>query len=152
MDWQRWRFLHVGISAQGGSSLSERTMAHCRNAFDCDPLYEFDMSRGDFGFLGALKEKSDSNVIEFLNKIRVLFLISPPGGGDKLIRLLEGALARCADMAYRSVYGNCVDDASGKGCQITNTISKVARCNSDDIMAVRDELNRVCGFDVLPGR
>lgn len=150
VDRQSWRFLHVGVSEKGCGSLTKRTMAHCRNAFGCDPLHDYDMGNSGFGFLGGeLREKTDEKVEAFLRDVRILFLIAPCDC-KRLIRPLKGALARCADDAYKSLYGNCADDASGKGCQITNTISKVARCDRDDMMAVRDELNRV--FEVLPGR
>jgi hypothetical protein len=135
-----WRFLHVGISARGRSTLALRTKHHCRHAFLTDPLPEYCEQSSDFG---AIKRQPDGykapldDIIEFLRKIRVLYLLCPENEQSRrLIRPLEGALARGASHAY------------GGDHQITNTISKVAQCDKSISALTCKELNRV--LPILP--
>lgn len=125
-----FRFLHVGISVKGLSSLPKRTMAHCRNQFRIDPLHAYD-EMCEFGRLrkgGSVGAASD--VSDFLKKIRVLYLIPDVDVSGDVIRSMEGLIAYAA--------------AGSLGLdQITNTLSKVRPPSLDRLPVVRDEINKI---------
>ena len=134
------RFLHVGISAKGQSTLATRTKHHCRFAFHTDPLHEYDKDQGEFGLLkkrrGPYKRPDSTAVVSFLTDIRILYLCPDKADDTSLIRPLEGALAHGARLAY-----------GGDG-QITNTLSKVTGHDDSICTLACQELNRV--LPILP--
>lgn len=131
-----WRFVHVGISTKGASSLAKRTMTHIRNQFTVDRVHELKAAPNDQG-LGSLGEPINDEgrfdaAERFLKSLRVLYLV-PEGSGpvDPVrIRKMEGIIARAASYLFnrRGLIRGVVDSE----CEITNTLSKVARYDFQD--------------------
>lgn len=123
-----FRFVHVGISAKGSSSLAKRTEVHIRNQFTVDRVHELTATPGDqgFGCLGEAISDPDRRrdvANRFLASLRVLYLIPVGATADdaRRIRNLEGVIARAASRMFSR------KDASGFELEITNTLSRVAR-------------------------
>ena len=116
-DDQRFRFIHVGLSKGGKSTLASRTHTHCQNAFSKDPTYQLNVQDGKFGRLERVRQCNEKGVNQdfakcFLDQIRVLLMIPPSGEHQDAIARMEGLIAHAAALAL------------GKD-QITNTMDRV---------------------------
>ncbi len=116
-DDQRFRFIHVGLSKGGKSTLASRTHTHCQNAFSKDPTYQLNVQDGKFGRLERVRQCNEKGVNQdfakcFLDQIRVLLMIPPSGEHQDAIARMEGLIAHAAALAL------------GKD-QITNTMGRV---------------------------
>lgn len=131
-----WRFVHVGISARGTSSLAKRTMAHVRNQFTVDRVHELKAVPNDQG-LGSLGEPVNEDgrldaAGRFLKSLRVLYLVPEESGSVDPVRIrkMEGIIARAASHLFnrRGFIRGVVDSE----CEITNTLGRVARYDFQD--------------------
>lgn len=122
----RYRFVHVGLSKRGASTLASRTRAHCRNAFTTDPVYQLDVQDGRFGSLkevaecGTMPCNKEEYVKRFLAQIHVLLII-PQSCKSEDVASMEGLIADAEGLIAHAA--GC---ALGKD-QITNTLTKVRR-------------------------
>ena len=116
-DDQRFRFIHVGLSKGGKSTLASRTHTHCQNAFSKDPTYQLNVQDGKFGRLERVRQCNEKGVNQdfakcFLDQIRVLLMIPPSGEHQDAIARMEGLIAHAAALALGTD-------------QITNTMGRV---------------------------
>ncbi len=146
-----YRFIHVGISATGGSTLGDRTKAHCRNQFkvkDPDRVHRLQAGCGEFGSLGEDKRTSqdrDALASDFVRKLKILFIC--PTGMDassrdlpQQIRRLEGLIAYAASEAF-SPENKC---KAKEEKEITNTLGKTLRPEDERLLPkIRAVLNSV---------
>ena len=134
-DSRRFRFIHVGLSKDGDSTIASRTIKHCQHAFSCDPTYQLRDHDNGFGCLEKVRPCDERGINldyaeRFLRQIRVLLLI-PPEPVPKDIARMEGLIAHAAALAF------------GAG-QITNTIGHVQRQQeSDNFSLLAQRLNEV---------
>ena len=132
---ERFRFIHVGLSKRGKSTLASRTRAHCRNAFTNDPTYELRVQHNAFGSLtkvGHHPERGINPVCAqtFLDQIRVLLLIQPNPDLDAIAKM-EGLIAYAAALALGAD-------------QITNTMGRVkAPQECDKLWGLVKRLNAI---------
>ena len=118
-DGKRFRFIHVGLSKKGASTLASRTREHCRNAFAKDPTYLLSVQGDGFGCLERIPQRDcDAKGVNpdaakrFLDRIRVLLMIPPCGEHEEAIACMEGLIAHAAALALGEI-------------QITNTMDRV---------------------------
>ena len=129
-----YRFIHVGLSTKGGSTLAKRTKAHCRNQFNgMDRVHK--LSGTGFGTLGRDLSKTDEGIctaIQFMNGLRVLYIEKPENVSELAVRRLEGVIACTAQQMLGER-------------EITNTMSKVTAWGDclDGYIGVAEALNTV---------
>lgn len=150
-----WRFVHVGISAKGASSLAKRTVAHMRNQFTVDRVHELKSDNCGLGLgsLGPPIEDGDQGdkrfevACQFLGSLRVLYLVPDESEGvdPERIRKLEGVIARAASYLFNRK--GTIRGVNDRELEITNTLGRVARYDFADrerhFVEVAKALNRI---------
>jgi hypothetical protein len=154
------RFIHVGVSQKGNSTLATRTKCHLRRQLSLcgstrDRIHRLAFDGTDeFGELGQdLRLRTCEEWVpaanEFIRKLRVLYLIPPAGQSLDAIRKLEGVIAYAAsyllDTAMTDRNGQC-------GWETTNTLSKTTKWDPDPDKAacVSSWLRKLSGCRILP--
>jgi hypothetical protein len=150
----RHRFVHVGISERGGSTLARRTRVHLRAQLTfTDRIHRinWDLSADEFGMLGpdlrtdeALRHEA---AYEFLRNLRILFLLPDGDESRNRLRTLEGAISHAA----AHLLDVSEERKSEDDWETTNTLSKHSRwaASPDNSRSIAELLNR-CGVRMLP--
>jgi len=145
---KRYRFIHVGLSKSGDSTVAERTKDHCRNAINGpDPTYRIDICNIENPFGGLIKIDGKTHADEaerFISNIRVLILLPIFEMADikqrsECIAQMEGCIAHTAAKIFRG--------------GTTNTLSKVrpsSHCPDETFPEMRDALNEI--VEMFPSR
>lgn len=137
-DATKYRFVHVGIAAKGGSTLAERTKYHLRrqrvvaDKAPGDRIHRWSpLDHCPYGTIGPDLRESSSDLmaasLEFLDRLRIMYIFpseqgqASAGGEEGLaeeLAVMEGLIARSAARLFEP-------DGDGKRdrWEITNTLT-----------------------------
>ncbi|MBO9717876.1 MAG: hypothetical protein J7507_13980 [Pseudoxanthomonas sp.] len=149
------RFVHIGISHKGGSTVAGRTKAHLRGQLRfTDQIRRIAWDGIRFGDLEPdLRQDPDPNkraqaMSDFLRRLEIFYLFPEDEDSKNQIQYPEGAISHTA--AYLLDYEPRRTDESA--WQTTNTLSKHKQWEVDPERAARlaTLLNEGFGITVLP--
>ena len=146
------RFIHVGISERGKSTVARRTKSHFRGQLNFTDRVHHIEWRDRFGSLGKDlrndKETRDDAIRDFLSRLEIIYLFPQDNRANKGIRTMEGVISHAAAFLLDQ------EPARGKesSWETTNTLSKHSQWKVTPQRAalVADMLNQCIDGGILP--